>query len=95
MERKTMNIRDLIVPYKMKKYTPKKYKVMGMEAYHKKYKHFYGSVIVDKNFKIIDGYVIFYTAKRIKVYEVPVTIVSKKDRLKHFIKGVLRKWNIK
>ena len=54
MEKLIVEINKIIVPDKMKDAKPKKYKIMGMEAYYKKYKHYYGNVIVDKNFKIID-----------------------------------------
>ncbi len=91
MEKTNMKVWDLVVPSKMTQRKPKQYKVMGMEAYYKKYKHFYGSLIVDTNFNIIDGYVILYTAKKMKINDVPVTIVTKKDRLKHFFKNILRK----
>ena len=86
-----MKVWDLVVPSKMKQCRPKKYKVMGMEAYYKKYKHFYGSIIVDTNYRILDGYVIFYTAKKMKINDVPVTVVTKKERFKHFLKKILRK----
>lgn len=92
MERLIAKIDKIIVPDKMKKAKPKKYKTMGMEAYYKKYKHYYGNVIVDKNFKIIDGYVVYYTAKYIlKQNAVPVEVVTTTDRIKYFIKSILRK----
>lgn len=92
MERLIVEINKIIVPDKMKDAKPKKYKIMGMEAYYKKYKHYYGNVIVDKNFKIIDGYVIYYTAKNIlKQNVVPVEVVTTSDRIKHFVKNILRK----
>ena len=92
MERLIAKIDKIIVPDKMKKAKPKKYKTMGMEAYYKKYKHYYGNVIVDKNFKIIDGYVVYYTAKYIlKQNVVPVEVVTTTDRIKHFIQSILRK----
>ena len=92
MERLIAKIDKIIVPDKMKKAKPKKYKTMGMEAYYKKYKHYYGNVIVDKNFKIIDGYVVYYTAKYIlKQNVVPVEVVTTTDRIKHFIESILRK----
>ena len=47
---------------------------------------------MDKNFKIIDGYVVYYTAKNIlKQNVVPVEVVTTSDRIKHFVKNILRK----
>lgn len=91
MERKMMKIWDINVPTKMLTTKPKKYKVMGMEAYLKQYKHFYGSIIVDTHYKILDGYVIYYTAKQNKITDVPVEIVTKRDRIKHLLKKIKRK----
>lgn len=91
MERTTLNLWDITVPAKLLVGKPKLYKVMGMEAYLKKYKHFYGSIIVDKNYKILDGYVIYYTAKKNKINQVPVTVVTTKDRIKHFLKRLRRR----
>lgn len=91
MERKNMKLWDLQIPSKMTRCKPKLYKVMGMEAYYKKYGHFYGEIIVNTNYKILDGYVVFYTAKKMKIFDVPVRVVTKRERLKYFIKGLLRK----
>lgn len=91
MERKMMKIWEINVPTRMLTTKPKKYKVMGMEAYLKQYKHFYGSIVVDTNYKILDGYVIYYTAKQKKITDVPVEIVTKIDRIKHFVRKLKRK----
>lgn len=90
MERKKMKLWDLQVPAKMTQYKPKLYKVMGMEAYYKKFGHFYGEIVVNKNYKILDGYVIFYTAKKLKVYDVPVRVVTRMDMLKKLLKRILK-----
>lgn len=92
MEKKTVNLWDINVPQGMLISKPKIYKLMGMEAFYKRYKKFCGRIIVDKHYNIIDGYVIYCTAKRLKVNQVPVTVVSRMDRFKHFCKGVIRKW---
>lgn len=89
MEKKDINIWDVYVPDKFLTGRPKEYKIMGMEAYHKRYKKFCGRILVDKNGTLLDGYVIYYVAKKNKINKVPVTIVSRMDRFKHFIKGVL------
>lgn len=92
MERMMTNIDKIIVPKKMKDAKPKKYKVMGMEAYFKKEKHYYGNIVVDKKFRILDGYVVYYTAKNIFNHTmVPVEIVTKMDRIKHFVRKIMRK----
>ena len=91
MEIKNMKLWDLQVPPKMLQSKPKLYKIMGMEAYYKKHKHFYGSIIVDTNHKILDGYVIFYTAKKLKINDVAVKIVTKKDRIKFLLKNIIKK----
>lgn len=95
MERKSMKLWDLQIPSKMLQCKPKLYKVMGMKAYYKKYGHFYGELIVDTNYKILDGYVIFYTAKEMRIFDVPVKIVTRKDRIKYFVRKVLKKIGIK
>lgn len=95
MEDKLMKIWDVNVPRKLLTAKPKLYKIMGMEAYYKKYDHFYGSIIVDKHYNIIDGYVIYYVAKKNKIHDVPVRIVSTKDRIRHFWRKVVKKWNLK
>ena len=84
MEIKNMKLWDLQVPPKMLQSKPKLYKIMGMEAYYKKHKHFYGSIIVDTNYRILDGYVVFYTAKKLKVNDVPVKIVTIKEEEKRW-----------
>lgn len=92
MERMMVNIDKIVVPKKMKDAKPKKYKVMGMEAYFKKEKHYYGNIVVDKKFRIIDGYVVYYTAKNVfKHTMVPVERVTTMDRIKHSIKRIMRK----
>lgn len=91
METKNMKLWDLQVPSKMLQSKPKLYKIMGMEAYYKKHKHFYGSIIVNTNYKILDGYVIFYTAKKLKVNDVPVRIVTKTDRIKFLFRKIIKK----
>ena len=62
MERKTVNIQDIYIPDKFLMGRPREYKIMGMEAYHKRYKKFCGRILVDKNYKLLDGYVIYYVA---------------------------------
>lgn len=92
MEIKNMKLWDLQVPSKMLQAKPKLYKIMGMEAYYKKHKHFYGSIIVDTNHKILDGYVVFYTAKKLKVNDVPVKIVTIKDRIGFLFRRIIKKF---
>lgn len=95
METRNVNLWDLNVPTGMLKHSPKKYKIMGMEAYYKKYKHFYGNIIVDKNYKILDGYVIYCTAKKMRINNVPIKVVNRKDRLRFLLRKVVRKLGIK
>jgi hypothetical protein len=92
MERLIVDINRITVPKSMKSAKPKLYKLMGMEAYYKKYNHYYGEIIVNEDLKILDGYVIYYTAKNIfKQNTVPVKVVTKKERFVHFIRRILRK----
>lgn len=91
MERKTVELWDLLVPTKMLRTKPKLYKIMGMKAYYKKYGHFYGEIIVDTNYKILDGYVLYCTAKEMRQYNVPIKIVTKKDRVTYFFRRILKK----
>lgn len=92
MKRTSMKIWDIIIPSKMTSSKPKLYKVMGMKAYYRKYKHFYGSVIIDsKSHTVLDGYVIVYTAKEMKINDIPVTIVTKRERFTRFLKRIFRK----
>ena len=91
MERKTVKLWDLQVPTKMLRTRPKLYKMMGMKAYYKEYGHFYGEIIVDTNYKILDGYVLYCTAKEMRKYDVPIKIVTKKDRIKHLIRRAFKK----
>ena len=91
MERKTVKLWDLQVPTKMLRTRPKLYKMMGMKAYYKEYGHFYGEIIVDTNYKILDGYVLYWTAKEMRKYDVPIKIVTKKDRIKHLIRRTFKK----
>lgn len=95
MERKTMKLWDIMVPAKMTQCKPKAYKLMGMRTYYNKHKHFYGEIIVNKNYKLLDGYVVYYTAKEMKVYDVPVKVVTNKDRLKYYLRRVLKRFGIK
>lgn len=91
MKRGTMPIGLIKVPKKMESSRPKIYKIMGMKQFYKTRKHFYGSILVDKNCTILDGYVIYYTAKLLGITDVPVTMVSRYDRFKHSIKKYFRK----
>lgn len=91
MERIIMDISKINVPKKMVDKKPKLYKVMGMEAYLKKYHSFYGSVIVDKNYNVLDGYVIYYVAKKNEISKIPVTIVTRMDRIKRLLRRIFRK----
>lgn len=91
MKRMKIGYCALKVPKKMEQSRPKAYKVMGMEAYYKKHKHFYGSIVVTQNLEILDGYVIYYTAKKNGIKQVPIEIVSASDRIKHFFKKLFRK----
>lgn len=79
-------IKDIKVPNKMKSKKPKAYKVLGMKEYYKQNKHFYGSIIVNSNLKILDGYVVYYTAKEMNIDRVPITILSVEDRIINFFK---------
>ena len=90
MKKQTMKLWEVYTPAKMLRAKPKQYKVMGMEAYYKERKCFYGSVIVDKHHKILDGYVIYYTAKKNKIEDIPVTVVTRMDRLKSFLRKVVK-----
>ena len=88
----------LEVPKKFKKMKPKAYKIMGMKEYYKKTGHFYGKIIVDRKFRILDGYVIYCTAKLLRVSNVPIVMVNRWDRFVHFIKNHCRKvveWYVK
>ena len=67
MEKKDINIWDIYVPDKFLTGRPREYKIMGMEAYHKKYKKFCGRILIDKNGTLLDGYVIYYVAKKNKI----------------------------
>lgn len=88
MRRMKIGYCALTVPKKMEQSKPKAYKVMGMETYYKKHKHFYGSIVVTENLKILDGYVIYYTAKKMGIKQVPIEIVSASDRIRHFFKKI-------
>lgn len=79
------------IPKKLEKSKPKLYKIMGMEAYYKKYGHFYGNIIINKHCKLLDGYVIYYTAKKLDVQDVPILMVNTRDRIKHFLRRLFRK----
>ena len=79
---------EITIPKKMKKAKPKLYKIMGMEAFYKKYKTFYGSVILSKNYELLDGYVVYYTAKKMKIKQVPVVILN---TLKDYTRFKLKK----
>lgn len=90
MNKQIMKIWDVHAPVKMLRSKPKQYKVIGMEEYYKRNKSFYGSVVVDKHHNIIDGYVIYYVAKKNKIEDIPVLVVSRMDRLKRFLRRVVR-----
>ena len=51
MKKKKINITDIIIPTSMKH--PKEYKILGMTEYKKKYKHYEGYIIVNKNNKLM------------------------------------------
>lgn len=94
MKKKKINITDIIIPISMKH--PKEYKILGMTEYKKKYKHYEGYIIVNKNNKLIDGYVIYYVAKNIfKQKTVTVIEVSTLDRIKHLFRRLVKKFEAK
>ena len=86
MERKTVKIWMINVPKRISKTKPKKYKVMGMEAFYKQNHQFYGSIVVNKKYKLLDGYVVYYTAMKNKIWDVPIEVVSIFDRIKKFFR---------
>ena len=94
MKRKKININDITIPTNMRH--PKEYKILGMTEYKKKYKHYEGYVIVNKNNKLIDGYVIYCVAKDVfKQKTVTVIEVSTLDRIKHLFRRLVKKFEVK
>lgn len=79
------------IPKKMQRSKPKLYKTIGMEVYYKRYGHFYGNIIIDTKCRLLDGYVIYCTAKKLGVQDAPILMVTRRDRIKHFIKRHFRK----